>query len=162
MMYERDIVVIIQSVAKLPEQELDDGREERIDPEEEDGEHGRHDQHHDRGGDGFLARRPDDLGRFRADLTDELAGGSFRHWAWCPSKAKKRRSAGAPQDLICGVPYREPRLLSSAALRLRLGPCVGPPRSFGRGRGRGTRTHDPRFWRPMLYQLSYAPVPPAR
>ncbi len=25
------------------------------------------------------------------------------------------------------------------------------------GRGRGTRTHDPRFWRPMLYQLSYTP-----
>ncbi len=23
--------------------------------------------------------------------------------------------------------------------------------------GRGTRTHDPRFWRPMLYQLSYTP-----
>ncbi len=27
------------------------------------------------------------------------------------------------------------------------------------GRGRGTRTHDPRFWRPMLYQLSYTPRP---
>ena len=26
------------------------------------------------------------------------------------------------------------------------------------GRGRGTRTHDPRFWRPMLYQLSYSRV----
>lgn len=25
------------------------------------------------------------------------------------------------------------------------------------GRGRGTRTHDPRFWRPLLYQLSYTP-----
>jgi FkbM family methyltransferase len=29
------------------------------------------------------------------------------------------------------------------------------------GRGRGTRTHDPRFWRPMLYQLSYTPRPAA-
>ena len=45
---------------------------------------------------------------------------------------------------------------------------LGKPRRFamaqaqwlGRdGRGRGTRTHDPRFWRPMLYQLSYTPRP---
>ena len=26
------------------------------------------------------------------------------------------------------------------------------------GRGRRTRTHDPWFWRPVLYQLSYTPV----
>ncbi len=26
------------------------------------------------------------------------------------------------------------------------------------GRGGGTRTPDPRFWRPMLYQLSYTPI----
>ena len=26
------------------------------------------------------------------------------------------------------------------------------------GRGRRARTHDPRFWRPVLYQLSYTPV----
>ena len=31
--------------------------------------------------------------------------------------------------------------------------------SISIGRGRGTRTHDPRFWRPMLYQLSYTPMP---
>src|SRR5438552_16504786 len=27
------------------------------------------------------------------------------------------------------------------------------------GRGGATRTADPRFWRPLLYQLSYTPVP---
>src|SRR5204862_2427893 len=27
------------------------------------------------------------------------------------------------------------------------------------GRGGATRTPDPRFWRPLLYQLSYTPVP---
>src|ERR1044071_1622161 len=27
------------------------------------------------------------------------------------------------------------------------------------GRSGGTRTHNPRFWRPVLYQLSYAPIP---
>ena len=26
------------------------------------------------------------------------------------------------------------------------------------GRGRKIRTHDPRFWRPVLYQLSYTPM----
>jgi hypothetical protein len=36
---------------------------------------------------------------------------------------------------------------------LRCARCLRP------GRGRGTRTHDPRFWRPMLYQLSYTPRP---
>src|SRR5690625_4675600 len=31
------------------------------------------------------------------------------------------------------------------------------------GRGGGTRTPGPRFWRPMLYQLSYTPsAPPGR
>src|SRR5437879_13219886 len=27
------------------------------------------------------------------------------------------------------------------------------------GRGGATRTPDPRFWRPMLYKLSYTPLP---
>ena len=31
-------------------------------------------------------------------------------------------------------------------------------RGFFFGRGRRTRTHDPWFWRPVLYQLSYTPV----
>ena len=29
---------------------------------------------------------------------------------------------------------------------------------FKLGRSGGTRTHGPRFWRPMLYQLSYTPM----
>ena len=31
---------------------------------------------------------------------------------------------------------------------------------FGKigGRSGGTRTHSPRFWRPVLYQLSYTPI----
>ena len=27
-----------------------------------------------------------------------------------------------------------------------------------RGRGSKIRTHDTRFWRPLLYQLSYTPI----
>src|SRR5690606_30667392 len=34
-------------------------------------------------------------------------------------------------------------------------PCL--PVSEKGGRSGGTRTHGPRFWRPMLYQLSYTP-----
>ncbi len=30
--------------------------------------------------------------------------------------------------------------------------------NHGNGRGGGIRTHDTRFWRPVLYQLSYTPV----
>src|SRR5215475_15181095 len=32
--------------------------------------------------------------------------------------------------------------------------------SSGNGRSGGTRTPGPRFWRPMLYQLSYTPTGP--
>src|ERR1039457_6333973 len=35
--------------------------------------------------------------------------------------------------------------------------CRGGLGWVGDGRGGTTRTRDPRFWRPMLYQLSYAP-----
>ena len=57
-----------------------------------------------------------------------------------------RRLAGG-----CASPAASPRrpaskLCLSALLRL--------------GRSGGTRTHGPRFWRPMLYQLSYTPKPP--
>lgn len=34
----------------------------------------------------------------------------------------------------------------------------GPNLIAKHGRGRRTRTRDPRFWRPVLYQLSYTPV----
>src|SRR4029434_7950270 len=46
--------------------------------------------------------------------------------------------------------------------RLSLRPRRLPPaltRSGLSSRGGGTRTPDLRFWRPPLYQLSYAPVP---
>ena len=42
----------------------------------------RHDHHHDRGGDGFLAGRPVDLAGLDADLTDEFAGGDFGHFCF--------------------------------------------------------------------------------
>ena len=42
--------------------------------------------------------------------------------------------------------------------KTRLGRRAGWPCEKRNGRGGGTRTHDPRFWRPMLYQLSYTPA----
>src|SRR6267378_1012334 len=33
------------------------------------------------------------------------------------------------------------------------------PSDFGFGRAGGTRTPNRRFWRPLLYQLSYRPTP---
>src|SRR5690606_35705278 len=38
------------------------------------------------------------------------------------------------------------------------GPLPGlPPAALGSGRSGGARTPNPRFWRPVLYQLSYTP-----
>ena len=34
-----------------------------------------------------------------------------------------------------------------------------PPLAYPRGRAGGTRTPNRRFWRPLLYQLSYRPLP---
>ena len=79
MMYQRDMGGCAFVLAEQAEQEFDDGREEGIDPEEEDRQQGGHDQHHDSGGDGFLAGRPDDLGGLGTDLIDEFAGGSLCH-----------------------------------------------------------------------------------
>src|SRR5690349_15653635 len=94
-----------------------------------------------------------------------------------PSKTdRKTRSADTPPDLdtagdvaraVTGVNPVTPKLacaspaggspslepLSIAIQSLRCSRRLRP------GRGRGTRTHDPRFWRPMLYQLSYTPRP---
>src|SRR5690348_11284635 len=65
--------------AEEAQQLSDRGREGGVDAEEEDGEQAGHNDDHDRGGDRFLAARPDDLRGLCADLGDELAGGDFCH-----------------------------------------------------------------------------------
>ena len=42
---------------------------------------------------------------------------------------------------------------TSCATKLRYTPLIS-----NCGRGRRTRTLDTRFWRPLLYQLSYTPI----
>lgn len=82
MIYQRDMKLFSFAwnwLGKEAEQEPDDSRENRIDAEEEDRKEAGHDQHHDRGRHGFLARRPVNLGGFGADLADEFPGGDFGH-----------------------------------------------------------------------------------
>ena len=83
MMYQRDMCLTFEFLSagggEVAEQELDHARESSSDAEEEEGEQKRHDDHHDARRDRFLAGRPVHLRRFGADLTDEFAGGNFRH-----------------------------------------------------------------------------------
>src|SRR4051812_15816107 len=58
----------------------------------------------------------------------------------CPSKAPRMRSL--LRDQIFFAFHR-----------------LVPMKVQANGRSGGTRTHGIRFWRPTLYQLSYAPVP---
>src|SRR5947209_17564196 len=96
MMYQRDIVLVpvkfsapeagegwVRLFVDETEEVADEEVEDPVGAGEEDRERHGHDDHHDRGGDGFLARRPVDLRGFRADLTDEFAGGSSGHVFAC-------------------------------------------------------------------------------
>src|SRR3954471_11402746 len=67
------------ALAQQAEQAVDDRAERAVDAEEEDREQAGHDHHHDRGHHRLLPGRPDDLGRFRADLPEEFAGIDSRH-----------------------------------------------------------------------------------
>src|SRR6185437_9454611 len=150
MMYQRDIVFSCAfALAEEAQQIFDDAREERVGAEEEEGEDDRHDHHHDGGGDGFLAGRPVDLPGLDSDLPDEFAGGDFGHSLGSlpllrVSDRNAPRGPGGPAGLGCDLasPHRLFKLVA--------------------GRSGGTRTPGPRFWRPMLYQLSYTPKPRAR
>src|SRR5919112_6409500 len=101
MMYQRDINLIsLRVLAEQAQQIFDDGRKEGVDAEEEEGERQRHDDHHDRGRDRFLAGRPVDLRGLGADLTDEFAGGGFGHvLSMLASRYKKAPQARWPAEL---------------------------------------------------------------
>ena len=78
-------------------------------------------------------------------------------------KAAKRMTAPDPEDrgLRC---IRQS--LTNSPIAENSGPGGDGPqhsaRLGGHGRGGGARTPDPRFWRPMLFQLSYTPMPHLR
>src|SRR5437588_10393898 len=60
-------------------------------------------------------------------------------WKNCIGETRRRTTGGSASSTVF--------LITSAISTL----------FFKLGRGGGTRTHGPRFWRPMLYQLSYTP-----
>src|SRR4249919_2942956 len=142
MMYQRDMGLLplrvrlrapSVSLAEEAQQELDDGVEQGIDAEEENGEHGGHDHDHDGRGDGFLAARPDDLAGLCADLTDVFAGGGFRHFLSLLDLQIEKGSAGTLWIWAAG----------GADSHLDL-----PARVFKVGRhGRGFHNTDPCFAR---------------
>src|SRR2546430_2586809 len=141
MMYQRDIVLVpvkfaspeagegwVSLFVDETEEEADEEVEDPVGAGEEEREQHGHDDHHDRGGDRLLARRPVDLGGLGADLTDEFAGGGSGH---------------VLPILVLRIEKR-PADLSGRRGWASL--SVGRPSLQG-GRSGGTRTHDPRFWR---------------
>src|SRR5690242_18651098 len=110
--------------------------EKRVDAKKEHHRQPDHDENHGRRQPSFLPARPCNLRDFAPDLAKELQGRA--------ATARRRRQFLARR--LCRLLGRfSHSLLSSSST----------------GRSGGTRTHGPRFWRPMLYQLSYTPkVPP--
>jgi predicted acyl esterase len=77
-LYDRNPQTFVPNIffarAEEAEQELDDGAEQRIGREEEESEKAGHEQHHDRGAEGFLAARPHDpRDAFELHLADEFS-----------------------------------------------------------------------------------------
>src|SRR5215207_1007295 len=70
------------------------------------------------------------------------------------SRANFRGPAAKPCFFFCCVP-----LAPLVAVEPRLLPIFSSPDLVRPSRAGGTRTPDLRFWRPLLYQLSYCPLP---
>ena len=88
-------------------------------------------------------------------------------WSWSRFGQLTRRSSPRTPRTNSIVPLKRPVLLFScvlplppplAAVELRLLPIYSSPRLIVESRAGGTRTHDLRFWRPLLFQLSYCPL----
>src|SRR5579871_785794 len=126
-----------------PQADVDDHEEESDDDD--------HDEHHDRGDPGLASAGPGDLARLRAHLPEELDG------ADAPLAGLVRRRGRAAAPWQCG---RQTLILGHfGGFLLRVRRRLQTPQRLPEysGRSGGTRTPGPRFWRPMLYQLSYTP-----
>ena len=95
------------------------------------------------------------FGRRTAALPPTRLQSATRFVLRCPrpirAHASRVRASCPTPHLRCCVIFR-----GSAATKTEKG--WQKPSLFCFGRGRRTRTHDPWFWRPVLYQLSYTPV----
>src|SRR5205814_2165206 len=84
---------------------------------------------------------------------------------WVPAfegPAKKREWLGMARSATSG-PQARTRVRTADLFRGRKAkpggcPAPAPEAEERNGRSGGTRTHGPRFWRPMRYQLSYTPA----
>src|SRR5690348_13956639 len=120
--------------APEPQHEAHAHRDDLIDDEKEQRDRDHHGENH-RGRDGrLLACRPGDAAHFLADLPQKFQRGDA-----CHNKCRWEVPYITSGPAIW-KPYRRARARISAA-----------------GRSGGARTPNPRFWRPVLYQLSYAP-----
>src|SRR6185437_3110868 len=104
-------------------------RENLVDDEAEQRGDDAHAEDHRRGDARLLARRPGHARHFLPDLPEKFCGARFGH------------------DRVRELPFRAPKRRMPD--RVCLSPC---------GRSGGDRTPNPRFWRPVLYQLSYTPI----
>ena len=115
------------------------------------------DEHDDRVVDGLGAGRPGDLAQLGPDLRTNCRGRG-------PLLLGPGWAGGGLAALRLGLAVGAELRLGAGASASSLGssPCVG---NLGDGAGRdwtgsragGTRTPNLRFWRPLLYQLSYCP-----
>src|SRR5580693_7958576 len=116
-----------------PEDQPHAGGKHLIHDEEKHGRNKHHHKHHRRSDHGLLAARPSDAGNFLADLLKKIDRTRLRHK---PAHLGRQHRLGPYGSYFSA--FQEPRLSS--------------------GRSGGARTPNPRFWRPVLYQLSYTPI----
>ena len=94
------------------------------------------------------------------EFLDSAVGILARGYAY---RACRARVIGiAKDDAIVGGRLFSPRRPAACVVLSRPLPLPNTKKAAFRrlvfGRGRRIRTHDPWFWRPVLYQLSYTPV----
>src|SRR4029453_12768848 len=138
-------------------------RERQIQAPEIEAEQTRGRDHHQRRGLDLLARGPGHLLELAPDLGEE--GAQLRELAARPAQEARQATAVrrlALIRLLRSVHLPDPFDFSYGHLESPLqnirAPFVGARRLPAAGRPGGTRTPNPRFWRPVLHQLSYWPV----
>src|SRR5579884_857853 len=131
-----------------PEDEPHAFRKRLIDQEKEGGGDEHHHEHRGGRDHGFLAAGPGDAGDFLAYLLNEFGYARFRHGCNTPGAGRIERDIWRLARRFSRN-GRDDRTIQGSAF---------PPRA---GRSGGARTPNPRFWRPVLYPLSYTPVPDA-
>src|SRR5919199_1703145 len=80
-------------------------------------------------------------------------------WSWSRFGQVTRRSSPRTLRTNSAAPASLPFCCVAPFLALRLLAIISSPDLVIKSRAGGTRTPDLRFWRPLLYQLSYCPLP---